>query len=99
MAATYNNYYLSDSYDTIEPGRAARTFAVLFRQTVQFTTNSPQNFPMRRKHGTLARVRVSGGNMNSTSDRLRVVARAMPLSLPPIEGALLLFLMIVWLFG
>ncbi len=40
-----------------------------------------------------------GGNMDRTSDRLRVVARAMPLSLPPIEGGLLFLLMIVWLFG
>ncbi len=37
--------------------------------------------------------------MNSTSDRLRVVARSMPLSLPPIEAGLLIVLMIVWLFG
>jgi hypothetical protein len=37
--------------------------------------------------------------MYNTSDRLRVLARAMPFSLPPLEGGALLLLMIVWLFG
>ena len=37
--------------------------------------------------------------MEHTSDNLRVIARAMPLSLPPLEGGALMVLMIVWLFG
>lgn len=37
--------------------------------------------------------------MRNTSDRLRVVARAMPMSLPPLEGGLLFLMMVVWLFG
>ena len=37
--------------------------------------------------------------MHRTSDRLRVVSRAMPFSLPPLEGGLTLFLIVVWLFS
>jgi len=37
--------------------------------------------------------------MDRTSDTLRVVARAMPFSLPPLEGCALIVLMIVWLVG
>jgi hypothetical protein len=37
--------------------------------------------------------------MERTSDNLRVVARAMPFSMPPLEGGALIVLMIVWLFG
>jgi len=32
-------------------------------------------------------------------DKLRVIARAMPFSLPPLEAAGLVILMLVWLFG
>jgi hypothetical protein len=37
--------------------------------------------------------------MNRTSDNLRVIARAMPLSLPPLEGAALVALILIWLLG
>lgn len=44
-------------------------------------------------------VKSAGGNMHRTSERLRVVARAMPMSLPPLEGGLLIFLIVTWLFA
>ena len=37
--------------------------------------------------------------MNRTSDSLRVIARAMPMSLPPLEAGALVILMLVWLLG
>lgn len=37
--------------------------------------------------------------MNRTSDALRVISRAMPTSLPPLESGALIVLMMVWLFG
>lgn len=37
--------------------------------------------------------------MERTSDALRVISRAMPFSLPPLEGGALVLLMIVWLLG
>jgi len=37
--------------------------------------------------------------MERTSDKLRVVSRAMPLAFPPLEGFALCVLMLVWLLG
>lgn len=37
--------------------------------------------------------------MERTSAALRVISRAMPFSIPPLEGGALIMLMIVWLFG
>ena len=37
--------------------------------------------------------------MNSASDRLRSIARAMPLSFPPLEGGALVVLLLIWLLG
>jgi hypothetical protein len=37
--------------------------------------------------------------MNRTSDSLRVIARAMPMSFPPLEAAGLAVLMLVWLLA
>jgi hypothetical protein len=37
--------------------------------------------------------------MHSASDKLRVIARAMPFSLPPLEAAGLVLMMVLWLFG
>ena len=33
------------------------------------------------------------------SDALRLIARGMPFSIPPIEGGLLFLLISIWLFG
>jgi len=38
-------------------------------------------------------------SIQRTSDCLRVIARAFPASVPPMEGAALLVLMAIWLFG
>ena len=38
-------------------------------------------------------------SIERTSDRLRAVARAVPTSVPPLEGALLLAMMAIWLLG
>ena len=37
--------------------------------------------------------------MERTSAALRVISRAMPFSMPPLEGAALIVLMVVWLFA
>jgi len=38
-------------------------------------------------------------SIQRTSDRLRVIARTLPTTVPPMEGAALLVLMAIWLFG
>ena len=86
-------------YDVAGSRTVATGLLALFPSSGDFREDSRKSFALRRNRGTVCIVFYWGREMSVTSDKLRVISRSMPFSVPPLEGGALIVLMIIWAFG